>query len=381
MRLRSVHIQNYRALSHVSLRCASRLNVFVGGNGAGKTTLLRAVAALLAHCTARLRGPGSVAGTKPLREEDIRAGTMTAELTAEADLDARPVTWSVRKGRPGGKIPAAGSFEQLNEAIRTWRQSTPDDTLPPLPAIVYYATTRAVLDIPLKIRKKHTFSPLDAYEGAYEGNSGFRTFFEWFRNREDLENERLRDGLLAAGDPQLSAVKQAMSVFLPGLDNWRIRRLPLRMTVDKHGQTISVSELSDGEKCLLAMIGDMARRMAIAAPNLSDPLQAEGIILIDEAELHLHPAWQKELLPGLLRTFPNVQFFVTTHSPLILAQLNTELLRDAKAGIPAGRIAVHTLRDGQPVSLIDSDTGLIGAGEMDEAAEAVDQAFETLLNG
>ena len=89
-----------------------------------------------------------------------------------------------------------------------------------------------------------------------------------------------------------------MSAFLPGLDNWRIRRLPLRMTVDKHGQTISVSELSDGEKCLLAMIGDMARRMAIAAPNLSDPLQAEGIILIDEAELHLHPAWQKELLPG-----------------------------------------------------------------------------------
>jgi predicted ATP-binding protein involved in virulence len=61
-----------------------------------------------------------------------------------------------------------------------------------LPVFVYYPVNRAVLDIPLRIREKHRFDLLSAYDESLTSGANFRTFFEWFREREDLENENLR---------------------------------------------------------------------------------------------------------------------------------------------------------------------------------------------
>ena len=70
---------------------------------------------------------------------------------------------------------------------------------------------------------------------------------------------------------------------------------------------------------MLAMVGDIARRLAIANPSLADPLLGDGVVLIDELDLHLHPSWQRAVIPGLERTFPNCQFIVATHSPQVLS--------------------------------------------------------------
>jgi predicted ATP-binding protein involved in virulence len=97
------------------------------------------------------------------------------------------------------------------------------------------------------------------------------------------------------------------------------------MTVTKQGQELIVNQLSDGEKGLLAMVGDLARRLAIANPGLADPvLEGSGIVLIDEIELHLHPAWQRKVIPALKDTFRNCQFIVTTHSPQIISEVKPE---------------------------------------------------------
>jgi predicted ATP-binding protein involved in virulence len=104
----------------------------------------------------------------------------------------------------------------------------------------------------------------------------------------------------------------------------RVQRSPLRMTVTKDNEQLIINQLSDGQKCLMAMVGDLARRIAIANPGLSDPLQGTGVVLIDEIELHLHPGWQYEIIPALTRTFPNCQFIVTTHSPIVLSQVKPE---------------------------------------------------------
>ena len=69
------------------------------------------------------------------------------------------------------------------------------------------------------------------------------------------------------------------------------------------------------------MIGDIARRLAIANPGRDNPLDGEAVILIDEIELHLHPKWQRMIIPGLLKTFPNCQFLVTSHSPQVLGEI------------------------------------------------------------
>ena len=70
---------------------------------------------------------------------------------------------------------------------------------------------------------------------------------------------------------------------------------------------------------------DLARRLAIANPWLGEnALEGEGIILIDEIDLHLHPQWQRRVLPALTQTFPNCQFIVTTHSPQVLSEVPGE---------------------------------------------------------
>jgi predicted ATP-binding protein involved in virulence len=108
------------------------------------------------------------------------------------------------------------------------------------------------------------------------------------------------------------------------------------MTVRKNGEELIINQLSDGEKCLLAMVGDLARRLAIANPGLENPLEGEGVVLIDEIELHLHPQWQRKIIPALTRTFPNCQFIVTTHSPQVLSYVKPEniyILKKKEQGV------------------------------------------------
>lgn len=117
----------------------------------------------------------------------------------------------------------------------------------------------------------------------------------------------------------LLRVKKSIEEFT-GFRNPRIRRQGTpTMIVEKDGEELDVNQLSQGEKSLLALVGDIARRLAILNPSLDDPLQGEGVVMIDEVDLHLHPKWQHDLIDKLVRTFPKVQFILTTHSPHIVS--------------------------------------------------------------
>lgn len=118
----------------------------------------------------------------------------------------------------------------------------------------------------------------------------------------------------------LMSVRAAIYKFLDGFTDLRVYRKPLRMVVQKADQQLEISQLSDGEKCLLALVGDLARRLAIANPESDDPLSGQGIVLIDEVDLHLHPGWQRMMVRRLQDTFPNCQFILTTHSPQVLGE-------------------------------------------------------------
>jgi predicted ATP-binding protein involved in virulence len=98
--------------------------------------------------------------------------------------------------------------------------------------------------------------------------------------------------------------------------------------VSKNGQLLFLEQLSDGERGLLALVFDLTRRLAIANPNLNDPI-SEGValVLIDEIELHLHPKWQRNVLQRLCDTFKASQFVVTTHSPLVLGEVPARCVR------------------------------------------------------
>ena len=377
MFLNRLRLENFRRFKDVEVKFAKRLSVLVGINGAGKSSILSAISTLLSWYVRRLVSPNGTGAGMAISERDIKADALSTTIALAIDDVGREVAWSVSKTAKGAPIfDVRSDLKALTEYVKDLRARK----LASVPIIAAYTVNRSVLDIPLRIKKHHEFSVLSAYDDAFDRAADFRRFFEWFREWEDVENERIADTLSAGDVPylannELAAVRRALSRFLPEFSDWKIRRTPLRMEVKKDGEPLSVDQLSDGEKCMIALVGDLARRLVIANPKQEDPLLGNGIVLVDEIELHLHPEWQKSVLPRLLQTFPNVQFVVTTHSPLVLAQLNSLLYR------MQDEIAVFGLRSGSVVSLRDPDTGLIMASEMDDAVAAVDDEFDALLSG
>lgn len=330
MKITKINIENYRGAEKLPLLLDPQLNVFYGANGSGKSTVLDAIAIMLSWAVSRIRHAG--ASGRQIDELDIRNNESVAQISLSIEDGENVFSWHLVKNRQGVKgTNKKSNFKELTEfAISKQVTSALLAEKTSLPIFAYYPVNRVVLKVPLEIKGKHDFTPLTAYTGALTSGTNFTTFFEWFREREDLENEQRRDSSKDEDDrnyedSQLQSVRDAI-LALTGFSNIRVVRNGLRMEVYKEGKVLNVRQLSDGEKCLFALVGDLARRLAIANPALNQPLEGEGIVLIDEIDLHLHPEWQHLIIPRLLETFPNCQFIITTHSPQVLSHVPSKSL-------------------------------------------------------
>lgn len=326
MKITKLCLRDFRGFESLDLDLAPGVTALVGVNGAGKTSILDAIAAL-ASCVQEGVRSGKVEGFG-LRQDDVRVSALSTSITLAAEIGGRAVEWTVATSLPAcpPDLQAKSDVEALRVPAGEVQHAMAAGT-PVLPLAVYFPTNRSVLDIPERIRKPQEFGSLDAYDGALEGGaSDFRGFFEWFREEEDIYNEQVVSKVTPAPSP-LPAVRSAIEQLVPGARGARIERRPQRMTVEVNGVRLDVAQLSDGERCLLAMAGDLARRMALAAPKANRPLEQAAVVLIDEVELHLHPGLQRELLPRLQRVFPNAQLIVSTHSPQVLSSLHASSVR------------------------------------------------------
>lgn len=322
--IESIEIDNFRVIRNLELSFEDkRPVVLIGSNGSGKSSVLSAINIALAHFTARIRNPKSPGPI--INALDVRDTAPFTNISIVIRTSFGAKDWTIVKYQKKQPRERESDYIMLRQTVEDFQRRLGSNQ-PSLPLVAYYPTNRAVLDIPLRVRGIHKFEPSDAYDSSFGGiGLNFRQFFEWFRQREDLENEQLRDNR-EYRDRDLDAVRQAIFAFDEHYSDLRVRRNPLRMTVAKHlndsSIEIRIDQLSDGEKCALALIGDIARRLALANPTLEDPLQGEGIVLIDEIELHLHPNWQRRIIHMLVNNiFPNCQFIITTHSALVLSEL------------------------------------------------------------
>ena len=328
MKITEIELNNFRRFKKIQINFDERLNLIVGINGSGKTGILDALAILLSRLIGRIQ---SSHGTgRFFTDSDIQIGAVETVNTIAITYKRNSVGWKVTKTKKGRKKQTITNLEEIKEVVNLVQNELEKNADTNFPLAVYYSVHRAVLDIPLRIRTKHAFGQLEAYDQALTGaRNDFRLFFEWFREREDLENEqRLSSGKsnIEYRDTQLQAVREAIEIFT-GFSKIKISRNPLRMEVCKEGKIFNVGQLSDGEKCLFALVGDLARRLAIANPSLTRPLEGTGVILIDEIDLHLHPQWQQGVIGNLTTTFPNCQFIVTTHSPQVVTTVRAENIR------------------------------------------------------
>jgi predicted ATP-binding protein involved in virulence len=384
MFVKHLEIRAFRGIESLDLTFQPGVNVLIGVNGVGKSSVIECLTILLAtyikklktfseygednslphrstdgknymHVHGDIHGDLTfIAGSSAsisineqarleVNSEDIKNGLNEAFIAVEIESNLNSVRWSKSIIDRDGVNPLVNTDErQLDEFTRSIIDKLSDKSDLGIPLVLCYPVNRAVFDISLELSDRVEFTQIEAFKDALTGTQGnFNAFFRWFRTLEDLENEERRDNSKYR-DHRLEAIRNVLPAFLPEFTSLRVRRSPLRMTVFKRGEELIVNQLSDGEKCLLAMAGDLARRLAIANPGLSDPLQGAGIILIDEIELHLHPRWQRDLLPTLSSTFPNCQFIVSTHSPQIVSDVQADAIYVLQQ-TPQGLVAHHPM--------------------------------------
>ncbi len=328
MRIQNIHIQNFRGIRDLHITDVDpQMNIIVGINGAGKTSFLDALSILLSWMIARMKS-ASAKGTSP-KDSDVSLDSKTPcslSITIE-----NGVSWSIHKSKAFSSRNTSYKTDLGQMTAFAERVVQGVDSGGNVPVIMYYPVERAIASAPVNL---HRSEPViwDVYKDALSGNANFRSLFEWYRRQEDIENEMIRDDARYR-DRSLDSVRRAIGSFFPDFSELRVRRRPRQaMVVKKGNKVIEFSQLSQGEKCYLSLVCDIARRLAIANPGLNNPLEGEGIVLVDEIDLHLHPKWQSETVPKLMEVFPNCQFFLSTHSAIVLSDIKKSQIIPIKEG-------------------------------------------------
>jgi hypothetical protein len=134
---------------------------------------------------------------------------------------------------------------------------------------------------------------------------------------------------------RLEQIKKLLLSILPGVQGIRITQpsesLPTpAVEFETHYGWVPLKALGLGYQTMIGWTVDLASRLVERYPDSPDPLAEAAVVLVDEIDLHLHPAWQRQLIDHLTRVFANTQFIVTAHSPLIVqgaAGANIAVLR------------------------------------------------------
>ena len=330
MTVTGVSIENYRAIESLQLPLDPQLTVLHGANGSGKTSILTAITLALAP---------DLYGRSRRVELDRHDGLAPRVSLGYGDmLESR-----VEGGREG--------WGHLDLELAEFVVGAPEGG-ECAPVHMFYDTSRKVVS-----------SLTERYVGT---QVNYEVLFEWFyaKENEELRLQRQHKDF-ATRDAELSFVRDAICSMLEGASAPHIDMRgdgPPRFSVALEDQgvkrTLSLEQLSGGYQNVLALAADMAWRLAKHQAQLGGNEPGHAIALIDEVELHLHPAWQQRVLEDLMRTFPSVQFVVTTHSPQVLTTVRPEHI--VELAFEDGRVVAG----GSPGPTYGASAGDVLAGVM-----------------
>ena len=402
MKLSKLEITNFRCFESIAIDLQPDINVIVGANGAGKSSILDSVAIALYELVAANGGGGKRqralqrAALLPTdirvepdsedvltgRKEFVQFRATATSYYAVADFptitpsgETATLEWTehIRYRPPAGffyDTSASGRLSDIHRYFQTiWQeiQKSSSQALIPLPVVAYYRAHRRIGGMPeLGDIFKLDLSRGEAFANALDAGADFRAMCQWFYLRENAE---LRTQVADQGKgqeefPDLRAVRHALNSIIEGVERIYFDGNPPRLMVDLREssetmRSMELAQLSDGYRNLLALVLDFARRLAQANPSWPNPLEAPGILVIDEIELHLHPRWQQTVIPSLHATFPNTQIIVSTHSPAVLTTVKHK--------------QIHLLGSDHKFEIIPDDVGTYGA----ESSRVLAEVFGT----
>ena len=352
MRLTKANITNFRGIEKLQLEFDPQLNLLIGDNGSGKTAILEALTIALGSLFVGFKSvPSKGILESQVRYTQAQEFAFPVKIAASAEADGKELAWLRSKNSLKGSTtnkearPLSDYGRKLDAAVRATEAVD-------LPLISYFSTVRLSIQAKEKKRKsngqgKELGSRFRGYKESLDVRSNFPRFVRWFRDKElsQLQKKKV-DHLLAAVRGAVEAsLPVAKSVYYD-FDPDTNRGLTVELN---DGRVLPFDFLSDGMRNYVAIVADIAHRCVLLNPHLEgDALtKTTGIVLIDELDLHLHPAWQKSVLNSLLTTFPSLQFILTTHSPFLIQETEEGQL------IQLNNCRVESISGGNQLSIED----------------------------
>lgn len=334
MKISELVLHNFRKYDEAYLQFNSQFNVLIGNNGKGKTTVLDALAMLL---NTYFQGGKLTTGGGTIKASDARAVFQEVEgqvfreayadvwVEAVAVIDGAPVRWRRDLGDRGGKAK-----EFVKKGFETRNRLAHDQELDiDLPLMLYYGAGRlwdkhddVVVDSPT--------SRLAGYRYCLDPKSDHKAFEKWFKRLSMAKLQKGKD------IPVLTAVTNAVTSCIPGARNFYFDAGYDHLMIElDHEGLMPFDDLSDGYRNMVGIIADIAHRASRLNPHLgvNAAIRTQGIVLIDEIDLHLHPEWQRRVVSDLKDAFKGLQFIVSSHSPFILQSLEPGEVIDLERGL------------------------------------------------
>jgi hypothetical protein len=289
------------------------VNLILGDNGGGKSSILRAVA--IAVLAPILLESGFVAH-RMVRRPDGKNTLLKVDATLDQIEETSP------HGRKGEEIELLARFEAREKSSRDslTLDSTPNTPITDLifddhsPAffVVGYGATRRVetSDYSESSARRSRGLRYQRVAGLFEDHVAMRPLEIWFRKLDKQGASKAIDLLNAV----LPINLRFTGAFDPIEDQYAF---------EFEDRLTPFSALSDGYKAFIGMVGDLIGHLSDVCPPNMNLADIPGIVLIDEIDLHLHPAWQRTILPDIAKAFPRLQFICTSHSPLVASTVQS----------------------------------------------------------
>lgn len=371
LRLDHLRLLNFRCFAQLEISFHDSLTVLVANNGQGKTAVLDAIATAFGPFV----GGFDDGKDRSFYRDDIRllrAGEANrmeladggAKLEAKGLIGYHRQSWSRRLAGPKARTTRKDAqslvdyAKRLQSSVR--KEAAGDTSGTCLPIVAYYPTDRLWNIRRLPYKPLPRTSRMVGYTHCLESGSDFHLMAEWFRywsiNSLNYRLKAQQEGaatLPSEHDNAIEAVQNAVNICLKpsGWDqmDFSIEREEIVAKHPLHGE-LPIGMLSDGIRSMLTLVADIAFRTVKLNPNLGPyaATETQGIVLIDEVDMHLHPAWQQSVLSSLREAFPRIQFIVTTHSPQVLTTVPSESIRvltaDGVYAAPAGSEGAESSR-------------------------------------
>ena len=339
MKLETLTLTNFRRFKNLDISFHPELTVIAARNGQGKTAVLDAATIVLSPFVGAFDlGKSRGIGRKDARYDHLKGRPESEQVfpvRLEAALSglAQPVVVRERKGIKGrttvkDATALTGLGGELMHEIRKLESV-------PLPLMVCYGSGR-LWNVHKNMSREAVLSESRSmgYEDCFTSASSFTQVQQWMTKATfaALQQQKIEAYREYKIDEQIQGIQHAVDAVLAS-EGWSgfhysLQHEELAMTHEELG-ILPVSLLSDGVRAMVSLAADMAWRCAKLNPWLGADAQrqTEGIVFIDEVDMHLHPRWQQTVIGSLRKAFPKVQFVVTSHSPQVLSTVKSESIR------------------------------------------------------